>query len=111
MNTGIDFTQYPAAMQFVQESEITAELYNTPMLYMSKDDAAIAIAEMSLLCKSALSNSTSLRARAKTSANYYHNQVRGRANIISQVQGLSDLGLILEDLDNLVPHQNGIFRS
>lgn len=103
---GIDFSKYAAAMDMIKENELEDEVGEYPMVFMGKDEAAVYLAEMMLLCRAAMSDSIPLRQRSKVSANFYFNQVRSRSHILAQVEALAEYGTSFEDLDKLMSHQN-----
>ncbi|MCY9666441.1 hypothetical protein M5X11_15970 [Paenibacillus alginolyticus] len=103
---GIDFSKYSAAMTMIKENELEEEVGEYPMVFMGKDEAAVNLAEMMLLCRAAISDSIPLRQRSKVSANYYFSQVRSKSHILAQVEALAEYGMSFEDLDNLMSHQN-----
>jgi hypothetical protein len=104
--SGIDFSKYSAAMAIIRENELEEEVDEYPMVFMGKDEAAVYLAEMMLLCRAAISTSIPLRQRSKVSTNYYFSQVRSKSNILAQVEALAEYRMGFEDLDKLMSHQN-----
>ncbi|GGG17783.1 hypothetical protein [Paenibacillus abyssi] len=111
MNNGIDFSKYPVAQQIIEETELQDEIHEYPMIMMGKDETAVNMAEMLLLCKAAMAISIPLRQRSKVSSNYYLNQIRNKAHVLAQSEALREYGLSFEDLDHMVPHQNSLFGT
>ncbi|MGF7035314.1 hypothetical protein J2T17_006322 [Paenibacillus mucilaginosus] len=111
MKNGIDFSQYPAAQQMIDEADVAHEAADYQMIRIDRDAAALRLAELLILCKAASSSSIPLRSRAKRSANYYHNQVRNEAHVFAQMEALREYKLSFDDLDRMMPHQNSVFLN
>jgi len=104
--SGNDFSKYPVIDELIKECEMENEREHILWLRMSQSEAAVALAEMHLLCKAALSNSIPLRHRSRIGANYYHSTTNNKIHVFASEQALSDLGIIEKDLSKLFSHKH-----
>ncbi|MEK5183348.1 hypothetical protein [Paenibacillus sp. FSL P4-0288] len=106
-----DTTHFPVIQEMLKESGLENVVENIIWVQMSKEEAAVALVEMDMMIRAALSNNLNLRKRSKIGANYYQSAVGNRVHIMASAQAKSDLGITERRMSQLFAHKDKVFSS
>lgn len=101
----IDISVYPK----VQERVAVAGIHNRQEYIiwnkLTKEETALALAELSILCKASLSNSFYGRKRARLALNFYKGTVGTKVHPFAADQAREDLGISSDRMQELIKLQ------
>ncbi|MED0677049.1 hypothetical protein ABEV55_08390 [Aneurinibacillus thermoaerophilus] len=101
---GIDFSKYSKTSDLIKECEMTEMADQIIWLQQEKEDAAVNLAAMHILCKAALSNNINQRRIAKEKTDHYYSTIGPTIHVFARAQARAELGLTDEDVTRLYKH-------
>ncbi|WP_246938530.1 hypothetical protein [Bacillus pinisoli] len=102
----IDFSKYPVAEELLKQSDMMDKVDRVRWTgTISRQDAALTLAEMLIQAKAGLSSNIKLRKRSEITANHYHSVVSDELSVIAEMEAMADMGLSSDDETRLFRHK------
>lgn len=103
---GVDFSKYPRIQELLSETEMEDKKQYIKWIGMSREEAAVLIAEIHQMCKAGLSNNIPLRKRSKNASNFYYGAVGNGLHIFAREQARVELGFTTQSVNDLFSHRS-----
>jgi hypothetical protein len=99
-----DFSKYPAAQELIESTGLTEEANRIIFLNMTREDAAVELATLSILLEGAVSANLPMRRLVNEEGDRIYNRVGSKIHAFAKTQARTECGLGDEDVVRLYKH-------